>query len=137
MDGTTLRTDGSLSPYNLRTLNRLIQEGMRLTVANARGCGPIQIALDGLRLTLPVINQNGAFVSDPASCRHLAIHALPPQVAHDLWSLLDRAGSRPFLMTFDGTFDRLYFNDSVLRNDGMRRFLKDRQRNQVVRAKWY
>ena len=31
-------------------------------------------------------------------------------------------------MTFDGTTDRLYFNDSLLRNHGMRRFLQDRQR---------
>ncbi len=133
MDGTLLRTDGSLSPYSVRTLNRLIHDGMRFTVASARGCGPIRIALDGLRLALPVINQNGAFVSDLATGRHLAIHAMRPQVAHGLWSLLDRAGSRPFLMTFDGGLDRLYFNDSVLRNHGMRRFLEDRQRNQDPR----
>ena len=84
MDGTLLRNDGSLSPYSLRTLNRLLHEGMRFTVASARGCGPIRLALDGLRLSLPVINQNGAFVSDLASGRHLAIHALPPHIAHEL-----------------------------------------------------
>ena len=77
---------------------------------------------------MPVINQNGAFVSDLASGRHLAIHPLPPAIARDLWSLLDDAGCRPFLMTFDGAFDRLYYNDAILRNDGMRRFLHDRQR---------
>ena len=128
LDGTLLRSDGSLSPYSVRTLNRLIGEGMRFTVASARGCGPIRNALAGLRLTLPVINQNGAFVSDLASGRHLAIQALPPAIAHDLWSLLYDAGCRPFLMTFDGAFDRLYYNDGILRNDGMRRFLHDRQR---------
>ena len=128
LDGTLLRSDGSLSPYSVRTLNRLIGEGLRFTVASARGCGPIRSALAGLRLTLPVINQNGAFISDLASGRHLAIQALPPAIAHDLWSLLDAAGCRPFLMTFDGSFDRLYYNDAILRNDGMRRFLHDRQR---------
>ena len=128
LDGTLLRSDGSLSPYSVRTLNRLIGEGLRFTVASARGCGPIRSALAGLRLSLPVINQNGAFVSDLASGRHLAIQALPPAIAHDLWSLLDDAGCRPFLMTFDGAFDRLYYNDAILRNDGMRRFLHHRQR---------
>ncbi len=128
LDGTLLRSDGSLSPYSVRTLNRLIGEGLRFTVASARGCGPIRNALAGLRLSLPVINQNGAFVSDLASGRHLAIQALPPAIAHDLWSLLDDAGCRPFLMTFDGAFDRLHYNDGILRNDGMRRFLHDRQR---------
>ncbi len=128
LDGTLLRSDGSLSPYSVRTLNRLIGEGLPFTVASARGCGPIRNALAGLRLSLPVINQNGAFVSDLASGHHLAIQALPPAIAHDLWSLLDDAGCRPFLMTFDGAFDRLYYNDGILRNDGMRRFLHDRQR---------
>ena len=128
LDGTLLRSDGSLSPYSVRTLNRLIGEGLRFTVASARGCGPIRNALAGLRLALPVINQNGAFVSDLASGRHVAIQALPPAIAHDLWSLLDDAGCRPFLMTFDGASDRLYYNDGILRNDGMRRFLHDRQR---------
>ena len=128
LDGTLLRSDGSLSPYSVRTLNRLIGEELRFTVASARGCGPIRSALEGLRLSLPVINQNGAFVSDLASGRHLAIHALPRAIARDLWSLLDEAGCRPFLMTFDGGFDRLYYNDAILRNDGMRRFLHDRQR---------
>ena len=32
------RTDGSFSPYSLRMLNRLIHEGMRFTIASARGC---------------------------------------------------------------------------------------------------
>ena len=128
LDGTLLRSDGFLSPYSVRTLNRLIDDGLQLTVASARGCGPIRSALEGLRLSLPVINQNGAFVSDLASGRHLAIQALPPPIAHELWSLLDDAGCRPFLMTFDGAFDRLYYNEGILRNDGMRRFLHDRQR---------
>lgn len=128
LDGTLLRSDGTLSPYSVRTLNRLIGEGLRFTVASARGCGPIRSALHGLRLSLPVINQNGAFVSDLASGRHLATRALPPAIARDLWSLLDDAGCRPFLMTFDGAFDRLYYDDAVLCNDGMRRFLHDRQR---------
>ena len=128
LDGTLLRSDGSLSSYSVRTLNRLIDDGLQLTVASARGCGPIRSALEGLRLSLPVINQNGAFVSDLASGRHLAIQALPPAIARDLWSLLDETGCRPFLMTFDGAFDRLYYNDDILRNDGMRRFLRDRQR---------
>ena len=128
LDGTLLRSDGTLSPYSVRTLNRLIGDGLRFTVASARGCGPIRSALKGLRLSLPVINQNGAFVSDLASGRHLAIQALRPAIARDLWSLLNDAGCRPFLMTYDGAFDRLYYNDAILHNDGMRRFLHDRQR---------
>lgn len=128
LDGTLLRSDGSLSPYSARTLTRRIGEGMRFTVASARGCGPTRIALDGLRLRLPVIATNGASISDLATGRHVAVHALPPGIAHDLWTLFHGRGYSPFLFTFDGSADRFYYTTDSLRNDGMRRFHRKRQR---------
>lgn len=128
LDGTLLRSDGSLSPYSLRTLTRLIREGMLFTVASARGCNLIRAAIGDLPLRLPVINQNGACVSELVARRHLAIHAIDPSVARDLWSLLEEHGCSPFLMTVDGASDRVYYNQTVLRNDGMRRFLENRAR---------
>ena len=135
LDGTLLRSDGSLSPYSARTLNRLIAEGMPFTVASARGCGPIRSALDGLALRLPVVATNGAYVSDLATGRHLAVHALPPGVAHDLWTLFDRQGYSPFLFTFDGSADRFYYTSDSLRNDGMRRFHRKREIRQDPRLR--
>ena len=128
LDGTLLRSDGSLSPYSLRTLTRLIREGMLFTVASARGCNLIRAAIGDLPLRLPVINQNGACVSELVTRRHLAIHSIDSSVARDLWSLLEEHGCSPFLMTVDGASDRVYYNQTVLRNDGMRRFLENRER---------
>ena len=133
LDGTLLRSDGSLSPYTVRTLARLIGEGMPFTVASARGCGPIRAVLGSLRLRLPVIATNGAHVSDLATGRHLAVHALPPAIAHDLWTLFDGRGFSPFLFTSDGSADRFYYTADSLRNDGMRRFHRKRQIRQDPR----
>ena len=127
LDGTLLRSDGSLSPYSVRTLTRLIGEGMPFTVASARGCGPIRNALGGLRLRLPVIATNGAYVSDLATGRHLAVHALPPSIAHDLWTLFDGRGYSSFVFAYDGRVDRFYYTADSLRNDGMRRFHRKRE----------
>ena len=133
LDGTLLRSDGSLSPYSVRTLNRLISEGMPFTVASARGCGEIRYALQDLRLRLPVIATNGAYVSDLTTGRHLAVHALPSGIAHDLWALFDGRGSGPFLFTYDGRADRFYYTADSLRNDGMRRFHGKRETRQDPR----
>ena len=135
LDGTLLRSDSTLSPYSLRTLARLIREGMRFTVASARGCGPIRNALGGLRLSLPAIATNGAYVSDLATGRHLAVHALPPAISHDLWTLFDGRGYSPFLFTFDGSADRFYYTTDSLRNDGMRRFHRKREIRQDPRLR--
>ena len=133
LDGTLLRSDGSLSPYTVRTLTRLIGEGMPFTVASARGCGPIRNALGGLRLRLPVIATNGAYVSDLATGRHLAVHALPSAISHHLWTLFNGRGYSPFLFTFDGSADRFYYTTDSLRNDGMRRFHRKREIRQDPR----
>ncbi len=135
LDGTLLRSDGSLSAYSARTLNRLIGEGMHFTVASARGCGPIRNALGDLRLRLPVIATNGAYVSDLATGRHLAVQALPPATACDLWALFDGRGYNPFLFTFDGRADRFYYTAESLRNDGMRRFHRKREIRQDPRLR--
>lgn len=135
LDGTLLRSDGSLSQYSVRTLARLIGEGMPFTVASARGCGPLRRALGDLRLRLPVIATNGAYVSDLATGRHLAVHALPPAIAHDLWTLFDRQGYSPFLFTTDGSSDRFYYTADSLRNDGMRRFHRKREIRQDPRLR--
>ena len=135
LDGTLLRSDGSLSPYSVRTLTRLIREGMRFTVASARGCGSIRNALGDLRLRLPVIATNGAYVSDLATGRHLAVHALPPAIAHDLWTMFDGHGYSPFVFTTDGSADRFYYTADSLRNDGMRRFHRKREIRQDPRLR--
>ena len=133
LDGTLLRSDGSLSPYTVETLTRLIGQGMPFTVASARGCGSIRNALGDLRLRLPVTATNGAYVSDLASGRHLAVHALPPATAHDLWTLFDGRGYSPFVFTTDGSADRFYYTADSLRNDGMRRFHRKREIRQDTR----
>ena len=135
LDGTLLRSDGSLSPYSVRTLTRLIGEGMLFTVATARGCGPMRIAPGGLRLRLPVIATSGASVSDLATSRHHSVHALPPGIAHDLWTLLNGRGYSPFLFTYDGSADRFYYTRDSLSNDGMRRFHRKRQSRQDPRLR--
>ena len=135
LDGTLLRSDGSLSPYTVRTLTRLIGEGMPFTVASARGCGPIRSALGDLRLRLPVIATNGAYVSDLATGRHLAVHALPPDIARDLWILFDGHGYSPFVFTTDGSADRFYYTAESLRNEGMRRFHGKREIRQDPRLR--
>ena len=136
LDGTLLRSDGSLSPYSVRTLNRLIGEGMPFTVASARGCGPIRNALGDLRLRLPVIATNGAYVSDladrPAPRRARAAAGASRTICGRC-STDD--GYSPFVFTTDGSADRFYYTAESLRNDGMRRFHWKREIRQDPRLR--
>ena len=127
VDHTLLDNAGTLSGYSRATLNRLLAQGLRFTVASARNCTSLRALLAGLDLSLPVTEFNGAFVSDLASGRHHLVHALAPAVAADLWTLLQDSGHVPLISTYDGSADRLYY-DRVA-NAGMGWYLEDRRRH--------
>ena len=129
VDHTLLGSDGSLSNYSRETLNRLLADGMLFTVASARSCASLRPLLAGLALSLPVVEVNGAFVSDLASGRHHLVNALAPAVLGDLWELLGHSGQIPFISTYDGTADRLYYHTAhTVANAGVDWYLQDRRR---------
>lgn len=116
LDGTLLRDDATLSGTSRSMLRSMIADGLSFSVASARSVVSMQDMLAGLDLDLPVIEFNGAFISDLHTGKHLVINALDPAVAEAIFSVMQRRGCTPFVSTFDGSKDRLYHNDAD--NDG-------------------
>jgi len=127
LDGTLLRNNATLSDYARRELTGLLERGLAFTVATARGLPGIREALGDLPLTLPVIAINGAFISDYHTGRHYAIRDIAPSLAEEIYRRILRHDCVPFVSTFDGVRDRLYFNR--LANPGMEWYHNDRQRS--------
>lgn len=124
LDGTLLRNDASLSPHSKDILRELLADGLLFTVASARSVVAIGQMLRGLPLSLPVIEFNGAFLSDPATGRHEIINALEPSVAVSVYETITAHGFAPMIASFDGAEDRVHY--SPMLNEGMHWFLKDR-----------
>lgn len=124
LDGTLLASSARLSDYSRAALERLIAGGAAFTVASARSVVSMQQLLGGLALELPVIEFNGAFVSDLATGRHEIVNAIDAGLAESVYALMSRAGQQPFVSTFTGGEDRLYFGEP--QNDGMRWYVDDR-----------
>jgi Cof subfamily protein (haloacid dehalogenase superfamily) len=117
LDGTLLRPDATLSDFARDGLNRLLDEGVNLTVASARGTAGMRSLLAGVRLRLPVIELNGAFVSELDSGRHVASSVLSRQDACAALEVVLATGVDPVVSTWDGRSDRVHFgartNDSI------------------------
>jgi hydroxymethylpyrimidine pyrophosphatase-like HAD family hydrolase len=109
LDGTLLRSDGTLSDFARRGLNRLLDDGVRLTVASSRSTPAMRALLAGVRLSLPVIELSGAFVSEIDSGRHLVGNVLSSSAACDAVEAVLATGSDPVLSTWDGARDRVHF----------------------------
>ncbi len=124
LDGTLLTNEATLSEFSKRTLQKLLRDGLLFTVASARSVVSMGMLLEGLKLPLPVVEFNGAFLSDMETGRHEVINSIEPAVVEDVYRLLPRFGCVPFISTFNGTEDCVYYRDII--NDGMRWYLNDR-----------
>lgn len=131
LDGTLLTNEATLSPFSRNTLCQLLKEGMLFTVASARSVVSMAMMLEGVKLPLPVVEFNGAFLSDLETGRHEVINSLDPAVVEDIYCLLPEFGCIPFVSTFNGTEDCVYYNDII--NEGMRWYLDDRLAKQDKR----
>ena len=71
LDGTLLRSDATLSPYTVSTINRLTEQGLAFTYATARSIESARPIAGELNLRLPAITRNGAVLADNATGKHL------------------------------------------------------------------
>lgn len=125
LDGTLLRSDGTLSDFSRRGLNRLLDDGVRLTVASSRGTPAMRTLLAGVRLSLPVIEFNGAFISELDSGRHLVSNALSAAAACAAVDAMLATGSDPVLSTWDGARDRVHFGPRA--NEGTAWYVQEKR----------
>lgn len=123
LDGTLLRSDATLSEYSRTTLNRLISEGLLFTVATARGIHSIQTLLKGCTLNLPVIEFNGAYITDFNTGEHLSANVIESALSHEVYGLMKEYHGDPFVTTNDGE-DHLFYRS--LSSKGMQEYYNDR-----------
>ncbi len=125
LDGTLLRDDGALSPVSFNILQDLLKRGILITTASARSVASIQHIFKGLKLDLPVIEFNGAIISDLQSGQHLFINSIDPPLVEDICSVIEKHGCSPFVSTYTGVEDRLYYSNVT--NEGVKWYLNDRR----------
>ncbi len=131
LDGTLLRSDATLSDFARDGLNRLIDAGVCLTVASARGTAGMRALLAGVRFQFPVIELNGAFVSEMQSGRHVASSVLSEQDACAALEVILSTGVDPVISTWDGHRDRVHFGDRT--NDSISWYVEEKRKHRDPR----
>jgi Cof subfamily protein (haloacid dehalogenase superfamily) len=124
LDGTLIRDDLSLSGWARSELIAMLDEGVPLTIATARSISSLSAILGEIPFRLPVVEFNGAFLTDYGTRRHILVNAIDPALTAEICHLLLGSGLEPFLSTFDGTRDWLFYRD--ISNDGARVYYEER-----------
>jgi len=133
-DGTLADREARLSPFSRQHLNQLVRAGLPFSVATARSVHTLAPLLDGIPLQLPVVEFNGAFITDLKTRQPLVCHALEPQVAQATmeWALSSRLP--PFVSTFARGRQHLY-PPQVLENGGIAWYDASRRAAKDVRLR--
>lgn len=111
LDGTFLRADESVDPIKIDKFNQLLADGLLFTAASARSYVSLKSVLP-LNLTLPVIDSNGAFLTDFQTGEHLLINSLDSDMGAAIYAQAVAAGHYPFVTSFDGTADKLTYTQT-------------------------
>lgn len=124
LDGTLLNSHARLSDYSRTSLRMMIHDGCLFTVASARSVMSMQIIFDGLELKLPVIEFNGACISNLATGEHLHINSCDWDVADSIIEAAEMLKLVPFYSTISNGKDHLF--PAEIGNEGMAWYVKDR-----------
>jgi len=123
LDQTLLDENAQLSEKQKEKLNNLINKGVLFTVASARSVKSIQQILKGVDFKLPVIEFNGAFISDFHTGKHLVINDLEKSLVAAILKMAEEFKKPPIFSVF-GKNDYLFFPSVT--NGGIEWYRNDR-----------
>ena len=90
MDDTLLKKDEKLSDYSKAELNRLIDDGLKFTIATMRTPAIIMENLGDIDMRYPVIAMDGAALYDVKKRTYPRKYVISPQGAKDIRQFLNR-----------------------------------------------
>ena len=102
LDGTLLRSDRTLSSYTCRVIGRLAERGVCFSYATARSIETARKVTEGIRVSLPVIVHNGAFIADSATGETLWSRLFSAQEAQAVFSAFTERGLVPLVYAMIG-----------------------------------
>ena len=122
LDGTLLDMHGGFPRLWVDRLNRMIDRGLKFTIATARNYDSVHPILYEVNLQLPVILFNGAYLTHFQTGENLEqSNYIQRDVVYELLELVAPLEQDPFIYTFDERH-RLYYRNAA--NEGSQAYLK-------------
>lgn len=133
LDGTLLNRQDSLSPFTVRTINNLVEQGMLFTYATARSLVSASKVTRGLSTNIPIIAYNGAFIFQPSTGEILSKEDFAGEERSRVREVLNQHRISPLVYSFIDGIEKVSWIPQN-ENDGIRRYLSLRQGDKRLRA---
>ena len=113
LDGTLLNMHSEFPSAWVKRLNRLIDRGLKFTIATARNYDSVHPILHEVNLQLPVILFNGAYLTDFQTGKNLEqSNYIHRDIVEELLEAIAPLEQDPFIYTFDERH-RLYYRNAA------------------------
>lgn len=132
LDGTLLNTKDRINPESLRLLNELIDRGMLFTYATARSLASASVVAEGLKMIMPVIVYNGAFIMDPCTGEILSSLYFTEEEAAFVRRNIEETQVSPLVYSFLENVEKVSWN-TRRENEGIERYLSLRKGDRRLR----
>jgi Cof subfamily protein (haloacid dehalogenase superfamily) len=132
LDGTLLNSNNSLSKYSVKTLNKLINNGMYFSYATARSLSSAAIVTNGLITNIPVIIYNGTFIVNAYSKEKLFSVYFNDKEKETVMELLNKNEIYPLVYGYiDGEEKVSWLINKE--NDGIKNYVQSRKGDKRLR----
>ena len=133
LDGTLLNRQDRVSPFSVRVINELVDRGLLFTYATARSLVSASRVTEGLSTKIPVIAYNGAFIFQPSTGEILSSERFTDEERSKVKEVLNQYRISPLVYSFISGIEKVSWIPQY-ENDGIRRYLSNRQSDRRFRA---
>ncbi|MCY3413163.1 MAG: HAD hydrolase family protein [Candidatus Heimdallarchaeota archaeon] len=134
VDHTLIRSDKTLSQYSRNIINKMHETDVKFTIASARSIFSLDSILKGVSFSLPIIEFNGAYLTDFKTKEHLQIIDLPLERVTSILEVGLQYNIQPFISSTYKGRDHLTCPETT--NQGMYWYLKNRLEIQDPRIRY-
>lgn len=99
LDHVLLNMNETLTPYSKVELNKMIDDGVKFTVATMKTPASLLTALQDIRINLPVIAMDGALLFDIKNNRYLHVYEMNHDETEELVKFFNQRGFHCFINT--------------------------------------
>lgn len=124
LDGTLLNSSSEISPASIDIINKLMDNGINFTIATARSFASTEKIISGLRLKLPMILRNGAYVYDPVKKENIFANYIDDYYAKSLIEKLEELGFSPLVLCEKNDQSKIFYKYLDQNNESL--FIKDK-----------
>lgn len=132
LDGTLLNSEQVISDYSVKVVNKLIESGMKFTVATARSYEASKNILKPLNLNLPIILNNGSFIYDPFLSKNIRENYLDKGIVKFILEHYSLKKIYPFVSAIDINGNKKIFYKGIF-NEGQKIYINSRKRQEDKR----